>query len=248
MQLGEWTEAKGMGELMAARRKQAPFRLSIAGAFVIGFIGILGDLHILIWGAVYTALQGAEAILFRTERIDSMCNTPGYRALALCILAANITVFASIPFLELSHLGLWGVAYGEAIVACTFLNVALTTHGSKRAFFASLTPGLIYLIILPTMAWRLFGCPPPRGHIDLHFGRRAGFGNAQALVPSWGCPRGRTPGPIGTSKERGGGEPEPNLLGRHLGIRPLHPECPGRRGRPHRLGEPRHADRHRQVA
>jgi len=149
-----------MGELMAARRKQMSFRMSIAGAFVGGFIVILGDFHILIWGAVYAALQLMEAIAFRGGSIASLCNTKRYRALALCILAANITVFASVPFLELSRLGSWGVAYGEAIVACTFLNVALTTHGSRRAFMASLAPGLIYLIILPIMAWRMFGCPP----------------------------------------------------------------------------------------
>jgi len=35
MDLVEWTEAQRMGELMAARRKQALFRLSIAGAFVV---------------------------------------------------------------------------------------------------------------------------------------------------------------------------------------------------------------------
>jgi signal transduction histidine kinase/AmiR/NasT family two-component response regulator len=160
MQLGDWTEAQGMRELMAARRKQAPFRLSIAGAFVAGFIAILGDVHILIWGAVYVGLQGVEALVFRSERIADLCQTKAYRVLALAILAANIAVFASVPFLELDHLGSWGVAYGEAIVSCTFLNIALTTYGSKRAFLASLAPGLIYLIILPIMAWRMFDCPP----------------------------------------------------------------------------------------
>jgi PAS domain S-box-containing protein len=149
-----------MVELMAARRKQAHFRLSVAGAFVVGYILILNDIHILIWGAVYAALQAGEVIVFRSERITSMCQVKAYRILALAILAVNVAVFASIPFLELAHLGAWSVTYGETIVACTFLNVALTTHGSRRAFIASVTPGLIYLIILPIMAWRLFDCPP----------------------------------------------------------------------------------------
>jgi len=149
-----------MGELMAARRKQGPFRLGIAGAFVVGFILILDDFHILIWGAVYGALQAFEAIVFRGGRIESLCKAQSYRTLALGILAANITVFASVPFLERPYLGSWCVAYGEAIVACTFLNIALTTHGSRSAFLSSLAPGLIYLIILPAMAWRTFGCPP----------------------------------------------------------------------------------------
>ncbi len=149
-----------MSELMAARRKQMPFRLSIAGAFVAGFILILNDVHIMIWGAVYAALQGVEALVFRRGRIASLCQRRGMRAVALALLTANISVFASIPFFELDHLGIWGVTYGEAIVACTFLNVALTTHGSRSAFLASLGPGLIYLILLPILAWRLFGCPP----------------------------------------------------------------------------------------
>jgi PAS domain S-box-containing protein len=160
MNSGDWTEAQGMGELMMARRKQALFRLSIAAAFVVGFILILSDFHILIWGAAYVALQGLETIVFGAGRIERLCQRAGYRALALCILAANVAVFASVPFLELSHLGSWGVTYGEAIVACTFLNIALTTHGSTRAFGASLAPGLIYLVVLPLMAWRMFGCPP----------------------------------------------------------------------------------------
>jgi PAS domain S-box-containing protein len=160
MKSSDWTEAQGIGELMAARREQMPFRLSIAAMFVAGFIIILSDFHILIWGAAYLALQGFEAVAFRRGQIPSLCDTKTYRALALGLLAANVTVFASIPFLELTQLGSWGVAYGELIVACTFLNVALTTHGSKRAFFASLTPGLIYLIALPIMALKMFGCPP----------------------------------------------------------------------------------------
>jgi PAS domain S-box-containing protein len=160
MKSGDWTEAQSMGELMMARRKQALFRLFIAAAFVVGFVLILGDFHILIWAAAYVALQGVETILFRTGRIERMCQRAGYRALALCILAANVAVFASVPFLELSLLGSWGITYGEAIVACTFLNIALTTHGSTRAFGASLAPGLIYLIILPVIAWRMFDCPP----------------------------------------------------------------------------------------
>jgi hypothetical protein len=160
IQSGEWTEAQRFSELMTARRAQLPFRLYIAGAFVVGFIVILGDMHIWLWGAVYAALQGAEAVVFRMRDIKSLCNQKRYRAVALSILALNITVFASIPFLELAHFGSWGVCYGEAIVACTFLNVALTTHGSRTAFLASLGPGLIYLILLPIMAWRMFDCPP----------------------------------------------------------------------------------------
>jgi len=160
MNSGQWIDAQGMGEMMAARRRQAIFRLSIAGAFVVGFIIILNDLHILIWGAIYASLQGMEAVIFRIQQIPSLCQRKTYRVLALGILAANITVFASIPLVEMAHLGSWCVTYGEAIVACTFLNVALTTHGSRRAFFASLAPGLIYLIILPILAWRMFGCPP----------------------------------------------------------------------------------------
>jgi PAS domain S-box-containing protein len=160
MKSSDWTEAQGIGELMAARLEQMPFRLSIAAMFVAGFIIILSDLHILIWGGAYLALQGFEAVAFRRGRIAPLCNTKTFRALALGLLAANVTVFASIPFLELTQLGSWGVAYGELIVACTFLNVALTTHGSKRAFMASLTPGLIYLIVLPIVALRMFGCPP----------------------------------------------------------------------------------------
>jgi PAS domain S-box-containing protein len=160
MQLGEWTEPQGMSELMTARRRQMRFRLGIAGAFIAGFITILGDFHIVLWGAFYLALQGAEVIIFRRERISSLCERESYRVLALFMLATNIAVFASVPFLELAHFGSWSVTYGEVVVACTFLNVALTTHGSRRAFMVSLAPGLIYLIILPVMAWRMFGCPP----------------------------------------------------------------------------------------
>jgi PAS domain S-box-containing protein len=160
MPSGDWTEAQGIGALMSGRRTQAPFRLSIAAAFVAGFILIFDDFHILIWGAVYGALQGFEAMAFRPAKIASLCRTQRYRVLALGLLAANVAVFASIPFLELSHLGSWCVTYGEAIVACTFLNIALTTHSSKAACLASLAPGLVYLIILPLMAWRMFGCPP----------------------------------------------------------------------------------------
>jgi len=160
MKSEDWTEAQGMSVLMAARREQLPFRLIIAGAFVVGFILILDELHILIWGAVYAAVQALEAVAFPSRSIQKLCASKTYRAVALGLLSMNTAVFASIPFLEVAQLGSWCVTYGEAIVACTFLNVALTTHGSRRAFLASLTPCLIYLVALPIMAWRLFGCPP----------------------------------------------------------------------------------------
>jgi PAS domain S-box-containing protein len=159
MESGEWTDAQGLAGLMADRRRQLGFRLRIAGAFIAGFLIIFGDAHILIWGAVYVALQGAEVIAFPRKRIASLCDQNGYKILAQAILALNIAVFASVPFVELRQLGSWSVAYGEAIVAVTFLNVALTTHGNKDAFLASLAPGLIYLLILPVMAWNMFGCP-----------------------------------------------------------------------------------------
>jgi PAS domain S-box-containing protein len=159
MNSGEWTEAQGLAGLMADRRNQMSFRLRMASVFVGGFLLIFADARILIWGGVYAALQGAEVVVFRRERIASLCQSKAHRAFAQVILALNIAVFASVPFVELRQLGLWSVAYGEAVVACTLLNVALTTHGNKTAFMASLAPGFIYLLILPTMAWAVFGCP-----------------------------------------------------------------------------------------
>jgi PAS domain S-box-containing protein len=160
VQFGAGTEAVGFGELMTVRRTQLRFRLGVAAAFIVPTIVLLNDLHILIWGAVYLSLQFAEVIAFRRQKIVSLCESKRRRALALTILATNVAVFASIALVELPKLGLWSVAYGEALVCCILFNVALTTQGSRYAFVASLAPALVYLGLFPILAWRLFGCPP----------------------------------------------------------------------------------------
>jgi PAS domain S-box-containing protein len=160
VQFGAGTEARGFGELMTVRRTQLPFRLGVAAAFIAPTMIILNDLHILVWGAVYLSLQFAEVIAFRREKIPALCKSKRRRVLALTILAVNVAVFASIPLIELPKLGLWSVAYGEALVGCILFNVALTTQGSRYAFVASLTPILVYLGLFPILAWRLLGCPP----------------------------------------------------------------------------------------
>ena len=159
VKLGDRTEAQAFSKVMMGRREQIVFLLSMAFTVVALFALIYVDPTIVIWGGVYTSLQAAEAVAFPRTRIQSRCEVKSFRTLALGLLAANTTLFASVTLVELSRLGLWSVAFGEAIVAATFLNIALTTHGCKRAFLASMAPGLIYVIIFPIMAWRVFGCP-----------------------------------------------------------------------------------------
>jgi signal transduction histidine kinase/ActR/RegA family two-component response regulator len=142
--------ASGIAEIILQRRKQVGFRLTMMVIMVLFFCHYGPLWQMLVWGAVYLLVTGAENCL-PGDDADSL--KPGvYQRLAVAVLSLSTVVFGFPTVLWAWQGGPLGIANGAFLLGGAILNTVLTTRGCKAAFVASLTPLAGYLAICAAIA------------------------------------------------------------------------------------------------
>ena len=153
---------------MAARARQAGYRLVVGAIAALGLTALLGAPTTLAWFAIYAALQSVERFGLRPA------TAPGWRGASLLLIAANTIAFCALAsFVLRAPFRLNGLC-ATLLLGAALLHALRGTIGSRDAMIAGTAPALLNILLLPL---QLLLC---RSHAKPAI--LAGIGFADALI------------------------------------------------------------------
>ena len=143
------SEEFGFAAAVALRLRTAPLRVALMGAIALMLWTIGKWPAALAWFTAYAALQVIVAML----SLGGAAAVDRRRNLHEALSAANFAV-AGLPAWHLwTHGGELGVASAVMFLCGMLVQLVVGSLGARRLFWFSAAPLLVYLLILPPLAW-----------------------------------------------------------------------------------------------